>query len=439
MKIYSLFLVFLVAISRIGMSQEIGDELTLDEAIEIALEYNFDIRIAKNNSEISANNATRGNAGFAPDVSLAGNYNYTLSDSRSEFASPQQEPIDVSGAESVTWGGGINLSYNIYSGNQRVATYRKLQNAYLQGNLRERQTIETVISNVINLYLNAASQLQAYDITRESIDISLDRYNRAQERYNYGTISKLQLLNAEVDLSTDSTSLVQSKLSYEKSITNLNNALGISPDADYAVVDNFQYASDLVISNMIDQAMSNNADYLLAKASLDATQYDLEISRSSLFPRLDLGGGYSYSRTTNDASFLTLTESLGLNAGLTLSYTLFNGGNRNRQIQNAKIAMESQQTTLEKSENTIKTNILNSYEDYLTNLKLIDLTDRNLKLAEANYERSQEAFATGQITGIELREAQINLANAKYNLSLQKIQTKMAEVNLYRFTGKLVE
>lgn len=108
-------------------------------------------------------------------------------------------------------------------------------------------------------------------------------------------------------------------------------------------------------------------------------------------------------------------------------------------MQNSQIRIDSQQIAIQKTENDIKTNILNAYDDFVTNLELLALTQRNLASTTINYERSQEAFNTGQITGLELREAQLNLINAKYDLSLQRIQTKISEVSLFFFSGGLVE
>ena len=156
-------------------------------------------------------------------------------------------------------------------------------------------------------------------------------------------------------------------------------------------------------------------------------------------PRLDLSGGYAYNKTLYDANFLSSNESLGWNAGVSFTMDIFGGGVKNRARQNARIQKESQEYNRQQSENTLKTTILNSYDDYSTALRLLELRQKNLELAEASYERSKTAFSTGQITGIQLREAQLNLVNARFNLSAQRIQAKLAELTLYTYAGTLVE
>lgn len=439
MRIFkTLFVASFIVIGSIN-AQEVPETLTIEDAVGLALENNFDIKIAKNNKSIGENNATLGNAGFLPTVSLTGGYNYSVNDTRTEFANPEQPPIDASGAATTSISAGVNVNYNIFSGGSRTYTYRKLQNLAAQGGLQERQLMEQSISLVIRQYLEALNLFDAYQISQESLEISQKRYIRAKEKYAFGNFSKLELLNAEVDLSNDSTSLAQAQLSFEKARTTLSNTLGIAPDSKYAISNSFNYSEELVLGTIIDQAEANNAEYLLANEALNSSKLDMDLTKANMFPRLDLSGGYTFSNTSYDANFLQSNESLGWNAGLNLSYTIFNGGNRKREQANAKIQMESQQYNLQKAENNLRTNIINAYQDFSTNLKMLELSQRSLNLAETNYSRSQEAFSTGQITGIELRESQLNLANAKYNLSVQKIQTKLAEVNLYLYAGMLVQ
>jgi len=420
------------------LAQEVPSVLMIDDAVNLALEYNFDIRVSKKNAEISRNNVTIGNAGYLPKVSLDGNYNYSLANTKTNFENPALPTIDANGAATKSYGAGLNVNYNIYSGGQRSYTYKSLQNAERQSTLQEKQMMELTVVNVIQQYLEAVNFFDAYQISQESVKISQDRFIRAGERYSFGGFSKLELLNAEVDLSNDSTNMIQAMLAYEKARKNLSNIIGIEPNSEYSLSSEFEYSEELVVDELLEKALSGNTEYLLAKSSVTESELNLKQTKATMLPRLDLIGGYDFNKSTFDANFIESNRSLGWNAGLTFSYDLFDGGNRKRDQQNARMQMESQQYNLQKSENDLNTRILNRYEDYTTNLKLLDLSERNLLLAENNYERSQEAFSIGQITGIELREAQLNLANAKYNISVRRIQTKQAEVSLYSYSGTLV-
>ena len=411
----------------------------IEEVITLALEKNFDIKIAKNNTIISKNNAEPGNAGYLPTISLSAGYDYASDNTKTEFADPSVPAIDASGAVTENLNAGLTMNYNIFSGGSRRFTYQQLKNLNYQSELEEKQSIERVMLDVINQFLEVVSQYDSYQISQESMQISLNRFERAKENYAMGNFSRLELLNAEVDLRNDSSTLIQSELSYQKSLKTLNNLIGISPDSSYTINGEFDYREDLKAGALIDQALTENTDYLVARTSLVNNELDLKIDKGGLYPSLDFSGGYNFRNTSYDANFLSSSENLGWNAGVTSSFNVFDGGRVRRAVQNSQILIESQQIAIEKTENNIKTNILNAYDDFVTNLELLALTERNLESTTINYERSQEAFSTGQITGLELREAQLNLINAKYNLSLQRIQTKISEVGLYFYSGGLVE
>lgn len=439
MKVFKYLLALLALVCIRPLYAQDQDAMGIQEVIALALEKNFDIKIAKNNTLISKNNAEIGNAGYLPTVSLSAGYDYASDDTNTEFADPSLPAIDASGAVTENLNAGLVVNYNIFSGGSRRFTYQQLKNLNYQSELEEKQNIEQVVLDVINQFLQVVSQFDAYRISQESMQISLDRFARAKENYAMGNFSRLELLNAEVDLRNDSSTLIQSGLSYQKSLKTLNNIIGISPDSSYRINSGFDYRENLKAGQLIDQALTQNTDYLVARTSLVNNELDLKIDRGGLFPSLDFSGGYNFRNTSYDANFLSSSENLGWNAGVTLSFNVFDGGRVRRAAQNSQIRIQSQQIAVEKTENNIKTNILNAYDDFVTNLELLSLTQRNLESTTINYERSQEAFNTGQITGLELREAQLNLVNAKYDLSLQRIQTKISEVSLYFYAGGLVE
>ncbi len=441
MKEFKLLIIFLVGFSLCNTSfaQETQPVLTLEEAIRTALEKNHDIKISEKSTDILVNNAVKSNAGYLPTVAISGVYNYQNENTYSEFNSTEIPPIDVNNAETQTFNAGINLNYSIYSGGSRKYRFEKLQNQLLVGELQERQKIETTISLVVFQYLNLINFNKSYEINKEAIMLSTDRYNRVKDSYSYGSISKLELLNAEVDLSNDSSTLVQAELDYFKAKNELNVLMGLSPEIDFRIDSTINLQKDLELQTFIDKALTNNSQYLAQKALAEGALSDLRVNNAQKLPNLSLSGGYNYARTEFGASFIRLSENLGWTAGLTLSYNVFDGNRVRRNEQNALLQIESQEIGVDKVEKNIQKEIYNAFQDYESGMSLIKLRKSNLKLAETNFDRSREAFSSGQINGIQLREAQLNLLNAKYTLTLQTLVTKRAEVNLYLLSGALVE
>lgn len=439
-------LTFLLFFTVLGLSmtigesraQEISDTLRLEEAIALSLEENYDIRRAVKSRQIATANVHPGEAGFLPRVWLSGNYNYSVADTRTEFANPDQPAIDASGASTINYGAGVNVAYTIFSGGSRNYTYQKLETAAQLADLQERQAMESTILSVISSYMDAVSRYDAWQNTLESVDISRQRYERAKESYGFGAMTRLELLNAEVDLSNDSVLMVQAKAAFAKAQIALNQVMGIDPGAAYAVSSDFSFEESLDPEMQLSLAREQNVSFLLSEQRLENSRLDWSMTTASSLPRLDLTGGYSFSNTNYDANFLSSNESLGWNAGLTLSFDLFDGGKKRRARENALIQIEAEELAMEQAQDQIRANVLSSFEDYESSLSLIRQREQNVKLAERNFARSEEAFATGQITGLELREAQLNLINARYNLSLQRIQAKLAATRIHFYAGTII-
>ena len=288
-------------------------------------------------------------------------------------------------------------------------------------------------------YFNAVLIFEEVNLRQESVLISLDRLERAEATYAFGSFSKVELLNAEVDLRNDSTDLIDSRLRYENSIKVLNNVIGIDPGTEYDVDRIVEYEEYLDLGILLDEALQRNSNYLISRAQLTQSELDIKLARSNYFPSLDLQAGYAYNNSAFDANFLESQRNNGWNTGVTLSYNIFNGGQTRRAEQNAKIQMESSQVRIDQTENQLKTDILTSFNTFETNKDLLALNIRNLELAEANYSRSQEAYAVGEITGLQLREAQLNLLSSKFTVSQLSVQTKASEINLYYLSGTLVD
>ncbi len=153
MKVYKLIPAFII-VPFLCFSQESIGSLSMEDAIDLALENNYDIKISENNKSILENNAVRANANYLPSISLSGSYNYQNQSVYTEFASDQVAPIDRTGAGTQSLNAGLNLNYTIYSGGSRKYTFERLKNESLLGEIQQRQNIEATLSSVLLQYLN---------------------------------------------------------------------------------------------------------------------------------------------------------------------------------------------------------------------------------------------------------------------------------------------
>ncbi|MFA0963453.1 TolC family protein [Roseivirga sp. BDSF3-8] len=412
--------------------------VTLDEALAIALRQNYSLRIAERDLEIAENNVTIGNAGFLPSLQASGNYNYSNQDTRIEFASPEADNIDRSGAVSESYGGALTLNYTIFGGG-RFYIYDRLIAQSDIARLQESQAMQQTILDVSTQYLDMAGQYRSVQINEQAIAISAERYLRVKGRYEFGGVSKLELLNAEVDLRNDSITWKQSILAFKQQQNDFNVLLGVPVDTTYRIDTAFSYTRNLELQTILSEADQRNPSLRLAKLDRQVNELRVKETNAGFWPILDLSGGYQYNRTENEAGFVALQRTKGWNTALNLTFVIYDGDNRNRLVQNAEVNLASSDIRLEQARATLQADIRNAWVAYTTNVDLLESSLDNLEVARLQYTRSQEAFATGEINGLDLRDAQLNLIRARKNVSDQQIAVRQAEISLYYHAGLLVE
>ena len=414
--------------------------LTLDEAIRQALENNYNIIIARNDETVAGNNVFIGNAGFLPRLNLVGNYQRSVNDVYIEFIQGGPEPmapIDRENAQSMQLNGAVELSYTLFDGLSRIYNYSRLQELQRVADAQTQQTVESTLFQVVSTFLEVARLQREVDINEEAVAISVEREQRAQSQYLYGGSTKLDVLNAQVDLNTDSVTLSQTKLDYANAQRNLNVLLGRPPSDSFQPIDNFDVNRQLSLDQLLEQTQQNNAALQLADYSVSTARLDEKIANARYFPSFNLSGSYNYLRQENDASFLRLQEQLGFTGGVSLNYTLFDASVRSTQAQNATIALESQEQSLSQTRLEVRRDLLNAYATYENSLYLLKQEQQSLKTAQLNFERSETAFRLGQINATALRTAQLNLIRARQRLNNLYYQAKQAEARLYQIAGTL--
>jgi len=418
----------------IAFGQEL---LTLERALEMALANNPDIGIFRNQKQVAANMAHPGNAGLLPSVQINSSYNYNINDTELEFAN-NIPPNDIEGAESRAFNAAIQANYTLFDGLGTIYTYQQLKNSAVIADVEARMNTENILLQVISTYYEVARLKDQYTIATENLAISGDRLARAQHGYEMGNTTKLDLLNAEVDFNRDSISAIQAQQLYENGVRSLNFVMGVDIDTEYTVVVGTIEPRVFSIEELWSGALENNAMLLSAAYNQQQAELEVQQAKSDRMPVLNLSAGYGYTQNQNDAGILLQQQNLGFNAGLTLQWTIFNGSRTHIQIRNAQIAMETNDLVRKKAELQIERDIKNVFANYENALRIIELEKLNVETSNLNFERTDEQYRLGRITNTQYREAQRNLIQSRLNLSNAYYQYKLAEIELLRLSGQLL-
>lgn len=408
---------------------------TLKSCLESGLEQNYSIRMVRNEELVSKNNATLANAGYLPTLDLSAGYSGNLNDTETRTRATG-ETVKTSGVYDQTLNAGLNLNWTLFDGFKIQANYKRLKELEIQGETTTRLAIEDFIAELTAEYYNYIRQQIRLKNFRYAMSLSRERLRIVEERYIVGNFSRLDLQQARVDYNADRAQYMKQQESVETSRIRLNELMA-NQDMSQAV-----NVSDSIIDlntllsydELWASTLNNNASLLKAEQNKTLAALDMKTVKSRNYPYLKLNSGYGYTLNKYDISATERRKNLGLNVGVTVGINLFDG-NRRREAKNARIAIENAQLKQEELKQALQADLSTLWHAYQNNLRMLKLERENLIAAVENHEIASERYMLGNLSGIEMREAQKSLLDAEERILSAEYDTKMCEISLLQLSG----
>lgn len=433
MKRY-IYLSILMLMPGIMCAQQLFD---LRSCLEIGLENNYSIRISRNDEEITKNNVTLANAGFLPTLDLTGSYTGNLNTTETKLRETGVKTKD-SGVYDQTLNAGISLNWTIFDGFNITTNYERLKELEKMGEVNTRITIEDFIADLTAEYYNYLQQQIRLKNLRYATSLSKERLRIVEARYSIGSFSRLDLQQARVDFNADSSRYMKQQELVNTSRIQLNELMA-RPDLDQSVVIP-DSVIDLNTALNFDQlwagTLQTNAALLRAEQYTTLAELDLKSVLSRNYPYVRLSSGYGYTLNKYEIAANSRRSNLGFNAGITVGFNLFDG-NRRREKRNAKIAIENSRLSRQQVEQSLQADINTLWKAYLNNIELLKLERENLVAAKENLEIATERYMLGDLSGIEMREAQKSLLDAEERILSAEYDTKLCEISLLQVSGNI--
>lgn len=409
--------------------------LTIEDAMKIALENNFEIKIAKNNTKISETNVTIGNAGMLPTATANVVDNNSIMNSSQTRQDGTSTSLDNAKNNSLTYG--VSLGWTVFDGMKMFAKLDQLKELQKLGDAELKRTILVKIGQVNSAYYDLVQQQQQLAALDTTIVISNQRLTLAKNRFSIGKASKLEVLNAQVDLNSDQVALLRQKESYANAKILLNQYLARDPKIDFKVTDQVTVDNKLVLVDLMELAQKQNPALEAQIINKRVAELQLKQIKADRYPILRLTSGYNFSESESSLGFTSSTSSRGLNYGFTASINIFDGFNQHRNEKVAKLQIENTQIAIEQQNLILNTQLSTAFQTYLTNLELIDLEQDNEAIAKQNLDITLDKFRIGTITTLDFRTAQLNYVNAKVRYSNAQYEAKLSEIALKELAGNI--
>lgn len=409
--------------------------LTVEEAVTIALENNYDIRLSRNDLKIDEQNVSLANAGLLPNVSGTFSRNNSIQNSTQIRADGTQQELDNARNNQMNYG--VNLGWTIFDGFRMFARYDQLKELRKQGDQELKLTILTRISDVMTTYYDLVQQQQLLKALDTAIVISKQRVTLADNRFKIGKAAKLELLNAQVDLNTDQTNYLRQAESYENTKTFLNELMARDLMTKFVVVDSVITDDKLKLVDLMNTAQGQNPQIQIAVINKKVAELNLKQVRGLRYPEIGVSTGYIFTESENSLGFARENSGQGWSYGLSANINIFNGFLQARNERIAKLQIDNSGIFIEQQTKAVNSRLMASFQTYLTNLELVNLEKKNEEIAKQNLDITMEKYRIGTITQIEVRTAQLNYINAIARNATAQYNAKISEVSLKELAGNI--
>ena len=412
---------------------------TLKSCLETGLEKNYSIRMVRNEEQISKNNATIANAGYLPTLDLSAGFSGSINDTETEARSTG-EKTKTTGVFDKTLNAGLNLNWTLFDGFKIQASYARLKELERQGETLTRIAIEDFIANLTAEYYNYIQQQIRLKNFRYAMSLSKERLRIVEERYIVGNFSRLDLQQARVDYNADRAQYMKQQESVKASLISLNELMANENMTQPVVVNDSIIDLNTLLSfdELWQSTLANNASLLKSEQNKKLASLEMKAVKSRNFPYLKVNAGYGYTLNKYEISANSRRDNLGFNFGVTMGFNLFDG-NRRREIKNARIAIANAQLQQDDMRQTLNADLSNLWQAYQNNIEMLKLERENLIAAVENHEIASERYMLGNLSGIEMREAQKSLLDAEERILSAEYDTKMCEISLLQLSGKITK
>lgn len=424
-----------IAVIMLAAAQLKAQVLTLQQAVNIALQNSLNIQIAKNDLEASHINNHISIAGGLPEVTASVSDNQSITNLNQKLNSGTN--IIRSGNINNAINSSISGSYLLFNGFRVYASKNRLAALERQSAQLINLQIQNIISDVMVKYYDIVRQESYMNTIQQSIDVTLKRKEIVDARRSVGLANNADTYQAQIDLNASRQEQQLQQLVLIQAKADLMNLLTLRPDSSYVIKDTIIVDSTLNFASIKD-SLKNNPELLSAEQQIRINEWIVREIGAQRYPAVIVNGGFNFTRNQSSAGNVVFNQNYGPFVGLSVAVPIFNGGVFKRQQRAAEVNTRSAASSRTILLNNLETSAVKSWQAYQNNIQQLKTERENNILARDLLQLTLQRFELSQATIIEVREAQRSFVEAGYRLVNLAYAAKAAEIELKRLASLLL-
>ena len=445
------------------------EPLTLEQVIQRGLKNNFDIQIQKSLVEIAKNNNTPGQAGRYPTIALL------INSTNSAVNRVPANPFAVPGTSiSNSVPGQFDIGWVLFNGFTVSVNKNQLDRLEKQSEGNASIVVQNTIQSIILGYSLVLLENERLEVRKKLLDLSKTRYEQMKLKQSVGSAISFDVLQEESNFLTDSGNLVLQRLNFRNAVRNLNVLINEKVDRTYSFPQPLKFNAPTFVYSDLEAKMTGSNFTLKNQYVTQAILHgNTQLANALLYPSLNvnLGGQGSLDwlnakfrptetgiQVKNTVGYLlddpaqpvistsfapesrtVKGNSYGVYANFTMRWTLFNGSQIKRSIENAKTRELIGQQTTDQLKLSLQRDLQIAYDLYEQRKQIVEITRTNQRATELNLSLAEERYRVGYINAIDLRLIQLNFLNA----TLANLEATYNLIDVYTdllsLTGGIIE
>ena len=423
MKVGISFVIGLAALVNYATAQQ-TQTLSLQQAIQIALEKNVQVIQAQSSVDAAGGRVLAAYGNYLPTLTASGNWNRNQNDQASAITQSFGGGTFVTPASfSVTnsFSTGISLNYTVFDGFNREAGFNSAKSIAQSSEDKSLRTRQTVTNQVESAYLNVLRLEQLVKVADENLKRDRRQLERITESNKVGATALADVYRQQSTVAQDELLEINAQNDYDKARADLVALAGLDLGTEYqfsdpsisTTIDQAELDSTLSkysnLSQLSQRALEARPDYIAAREDLHSSESGVTQARSGYFPSVSASAGYGLSNNT----ISNLSDNKNINWGVSIRWNIFDAFRTNQSLQSAIANQHSAEAALHQSERDISVQVKKASLDLEAARKQVEVSQKGLVSATEDHKIAEERYNLGAGTLLDLLTANAGLVNAE--------------------------
>ena len=433
-------LVFIIIFSALLFAQtKQTTVLTLNQAVNLALEKNADLKIASMEVTKSEEKLREARSGLFPNLDLSGQYQRYI-DKPVIFlpaGSPLGSTLTIGSDNSYT--AAVSLSVPLFA-------WSSYKNIGLASDALEitKQNYISVKNNIVvdvkKAFLSAILTRETKIVMRQSLTNAEENFENIKKLNSGGTLSDYDVLRAEVQVENLKPVVLQMENNYTLSLEALKVAIGLNANENIEITDEIDFQEPYQIpteQEVIDELLINNPQLSILDSQVKLNDRAISVEQSAYLPTLSGFGNYQYQSQANDFNFSEYKWIKTFTLGLQIQLPIFNGFKTQARVSQAEIGLNQAIEQKRNYTEALKTQALSVLYRIEQAVKRIEGQNKTVSQATEGFEIAKRRLNNSLATQLEVNDAELALRQAKLNRLQAIYDLKIAEADLDNVLGRI--